>query len=111
MSRLNRVATKRLLFWSVPTVARVPDVEALAASGSWPEAGAFTGLCGLSSGWLSRSQPVFWMARDATRVIVGWRVPKLNGGPLAKGTTEHDGPLWNDDSIEVFLDPGHTHSD
>jgi len=97
-------------FWSVPTVMSIPEPDALATSRSWPEAGAFTGLSNLSSGQLSRTQPVFWIARDATRLVVGWRMPKLDDRPLAKQVTGHDGPLWNDDSVEVFLDPGHTHS-
>jgi len=38
-------------------------------------------------------------------------VPKLTGQPLAKAATTRDGALWNDDTIEIFLDPRHTHGD
>lgn len=97
--------------WSVPWVTYIPQAGTLAAGGVWPEASAFTGLCSLSGGQLSRSQPVFWVARDAEKMIVAWRVPRLGDRPLAKLATEDDGPLWNDDSVEIFLDPGHTHRD
>ncbi len=98
-------------FWSVPTVESIPEPEALVTSGSWPEAGALTGFSSLNSGRLSRAQPVLWLARDTTGLIVGWRVPRLAARPFAKQVSNRDGPVWNDDAVEVFLDPGHTHSD
>ncbi len=97
--------------WSVPEVATVPVPTTLLQGGEWPEAAAFTGFSELSSGVLSRSQPVVWLARDGQRLYMAWRAPRVKGAPLAQATTERDGPLWNDDSIELFLDPGHTHRD
>jgi len=98
-------------FWCVPTVGAPPMLAELLSGAGWPDASALTGLCNLNSARLSRSQPVFWIGRDSGRMIVAWRVPKLDGRPLCKQTVERDGPLWNDDSIEVFLDPLHTHTD
>jgi len=98
-------------FWCVPTVETVPEPADLLSTDAWPQASAFTAFGDLQSGLLSRSQPVFWVAQDEAELLVGWRVPKLQGRPLVKQTAERDGPLWDDDSVEIFLDPGHTHSD
>lgn len=102
-------ASKRA-FWSVPMVVGMPTAAALLHPDAWPEAAAFTGLSGLMSGQLSRSQPVFYVARDGAGLLVGWRVPKAAGQPL-RATAERDGALWDDDTVEVFLDPGHSHAD
>ncbi|PIX41500.1 MAG: hypothetical protein COY42_22205 [Armatimonadetes bacterium CG_4_10_14_0_8_um_filter_66_14] len=98
-------------FWCVPMVGQAPRPEALLSTDGWPEASAFTGFGTLHSGQLSRSQPVFWVARVAGSLVVGWQVPKLEARPLVKQVTGRDGALWNDDCVEVFLDPRHTHSD
>lgn len=98
-------------FWPVPTVSSTPGPEVLLADEGWPQASAFTGFSLLSTGLLSRSQPVFWLARDASHLLVGWRVPKLAGRRLKRQATGRDGRVWDDDAVEIFLDPGHTHSD
>ncbi len=100
----------RRAFWTVPMVATIPSATDLLTPDAWPEAAAFTGLSGLVSGQLSRSQPVFYLGRDATGLLIGWRVPRLPGQPL-RATAQRDGALWEDDTVEVFVDPGHTHSD
>ncbi|MBI2300713.1 MAG: carbohydrate-binding family 9-like protein [Armatimonadetes bacterium] len=95
--------------WSVPTVAAAPEARALLRPDAWPEASALTGFQGLASGELSRLQPVVWLGRDAARLYVGWCVPRVPGAPLAVPARKRDGSLWEDDSIEIFLDPGDSH--
>lgn len=97
-------------FWTVPTVATVPSPTELLGPAAWPEAAALTGFSGLLSGHLTRSQPVFYLGRNASGLLIGWRIPRLPGQPL-QATAPRDGPLWEDDTVEVFVDPGHTHAD
>jgi len=94
--------------WCVTTPAGAPGPEALLAGKDWPSS-CLTGFVELASAKLSRSQPVVWLSCDGTALHVAWRIPRLGDAPFAAGATERDGPLWNDDSFEVFLDPGHTH--
>jgi len=54
------------------------------------------------------AQPAFLVCRDAANLYVGARLPKLAGMPLKADVTLRDGPVWEDDAIEVFLDPGRT---
>ncbi len=96
-------------FWSVPLVSAIPTAQELAAVASWPQASALTGFSGLSSGQLSRLQPVVWLARTEAALVVAWRVPRLGQAPFAKGVGDRDGAVWNDDAVEIFIDPGHTH--
>ena len=60
---------------------------------------------------LSSIQPTVRVARDAAHLYLAVHVP-LPGGraPVAKAR-QHDGAVWEDDSVEVFLDPGHGHQE
>jgi hypothetical protein len=55
-------------FWCVPTVREAPGPEALLSASGWPEVSALTGFGNLSSGQLSRSQPVKVAAEGSGRV-------------------------------------------
>lgn len=52
-----------------------------------------------------------WLVNDAENLYVAFSCPSPAGRDLKLDATERDGRSWLDESIEVFLDPGHTHSD
>jgi len=97
--------------WAVPVVEAVPTAEALASGDAWEAASCLTGLVGLTSGELSRSQPLVWLGRDESALHIGWRVPRLGDTPLGAAVTDRDGAVWTDDAFEVFLDPANAHKD
>ena len=53
-------------------------------------------------------QPQVLICRDASTLYLSARLPKPAGAPARAKITERDGPLWEDDSVEIFLDPGYT---
>lgn len=59
---------------------------------------------------LAPVQPVVVVCRDAANLYVGARLPKLAGAPVKASVSQRDGPVWEDDALEVFIDPGRTKS-
>ncbi|MCX7597376.1 MAG: hypothetical protein N2512_00720, partial [Armatimonadetes bacterium] len=57
---------------------------------------------------LAPVQPVVLVCRDSANLYVGARLPKLPGAPVKAAVSQRDGPVWEDDALEVFLDPGRT---
>ncbi|MDX9979042.1 MAG: DUF4091 domain-containing protein [Lentisphaeria bacterium] len=52
-----------------------------------------------------------WLAHDAENLYVAFACPIPVGRELKLAAAERDSQTWLDESIEVFLDPGHTHAD
>ncbi|MCC6443213.1 MAG: hypothetical protein IT210_07125 [Armatimonadetes bacterium] len=96
-------------FWNAPLVSSTPDLQAILRQSGWPQASALTGFMGMSGGLLSANQPTVWLARSADSLYVAWRAPVLKGRKLPASATGRDGPVWNDDAIEFFIDSGRTH--
>lgn len=91
--------------WTVP--AGTPTVDGRIGEDEWPT--ALTGLLDLETKQLARRQPTFFLAFDEKALYLAARL-LLPVGKRPKATvTEHDGPVWNDDAVEVFLDPAHEH--
>ncbi|MFQ6132495.1 MAG: GDSL-type esterase/lipase family protein [Armatimonadota bacterium] len=47
-----------------------------------------------------------WLTTSATTLYVAFRCDDPDPGGLVTRDRERDGPLWEDDSVEVFLKPG-----
>ncbi|NQT53405.1 hypothetical protein HQ576_15205, partial [bacterium] len=52
-----------------------------------------------------------WLAYDDDALYVAFRCPHPKDATLRAKATRPDGDTWLDDSIEVFLDPQHSHRD
>jgi len=92
--------------WTV--AAGTPTVDGGIGEDEWPT--ALTGLLDLGTKQLAGRQPTVFLAFDEEALYVAARLP-LPAGKKPKATeTEHDGPVWNDDAVEVFVDPAHDHT-
>lgn len=60
---------------------------------------------------LPSSRPRAWVACDDTALYFAFECPHPPGAQLKLDATEHDGDVWLDDSVEIFLDPWHEHGD
>jgi hypothetical protein len=49
-----------------------------------------------------------WVAANADGLCVRFRCPATEAEVPPPGVRTHDGPVWKDESVEVFLDPGAT---
>ncbi|HPA19276.1 MAG TPA: DUF6067 family protein [Verrucomicrobiae bacterium] len=52
-----------------------------------------------------------WLAYDDTKLYAAFRCPHRPRTTLRAQASAHDGDVWLDDSVEVFLDPRHRHHD
>ncbi|NOY82713.1 MAG: hypothetical protein GXP31_17080 [Kiritimatiellaeota bacterium] len=77
---------------------------------AWRDAQQALPVADIASGAAVRRQPTVLVLRDATTLYVGARLPKPKGVRPKTAATKHDGPVWADDALEVFLDPGRTRS-
>ena len=46
---------------------------------------------------------------DADALYVGIRMDEPHPKTLKASSRQHDGPLWWDDSVELYIEPGHSH--
>jgi hypothetical protein len=88
-----------------------PTLDGVIDAREWAGSVPLTGFGGVNTQELSSIQPTVRVARDAAHLYLAVHVP-LPGGraPVAKAR-QHDGAVWEDDSVEVFLDPGHGHQE
>jgi len=75
---------------------------------AWRTAQSLGPFTGLVRGAPVQPQPTVLVAWDDHALYIGARLPKPENTVLKTTVTKHDGPVWNDDAFEVFLDPGHT---
>jgi len=52
-----------------------------------------------------------WIAYEDASLYVAFECPHPADAALKEDATGRDGDTWRDDSVEVFLDPGHDHRD
>lgn len=90
---------------SVASARTAPTIDGQLQTNEWDSFAAGTGFEALHGGGVAELQPVFYVTFDTNRFLVAIRVPRGPGGKLRSNTTERDGALYNDDSLEIFLQP------
>ncbi len=88
-----------------------PIIDAGIEAKEWAAASSPAEFISLATGSLPEAQPQVWVTWDADALYIAARLPLPPGKlPVAK-TTQRDGNVWEDDAVEVFLDPTHSHGD
>ncbi|MCK5805409.1 MAG: DUF4091 domain-containing protein, partial [Lentisphaeria bacterium] len=77
----------------------------------WNPARAVTTFVKYTGDALAREKTKTWIAFDDDNLYVAFECPHPANPKLKLDATRRDGDTWLDDSVEVFLDPGHTHDD
>ncbi len=95
---------------AVPAVARTIQLDGRLEAAEWVQGGGPSALVSVPGGVPVEPQPRVLVAFDAEALYVGARLPLAGGGRPVAGVTDHDGSLWEDDALEVFVDPGHSHA-
>lgn len=88
---------------TVPRCETAPTIDGTLSAGEWDHA-AGIGCFTIIGGSLAPAQPQIMLTYGAETLYVAARLP-LPEGTRPKTAAEHrDGPVWNDDTIEIFLD-------
>jgi hypothetical protein len=90
---------------TAPLLARAPTVDGQWEPGEWDAAGGPGGFTALD-GTLLPAQPDVRVAWDRQHLYVAAVLPLPAGETPVAAAKDHDGPVWDDDAFEVFLDPG-----
>jgi len=92
-------------------VRGTPKLDGELSDACWAEERAIRDFVLHTGAGLPGEKTRAWLAYDDENLYVAFRCPHAAGAKLKAEATEHDGNTWLDDSIEVFLDPWHGHSD
>jgi len=85
-------------------MATPPTVDGRLSPGEWDGAARLTNFTVFEGEGPAEGQTEVLVTHDARRVYIGFRCERA-GGALKAEATERDGPVWEDDAIEVFLQP------
>lgn len=92
-------------------VRGTPKLDGELGDACWGEEGAIGDFVLQTGAGLPGEKIRAWLAYDDANLYVAFRCPHAAGAKLKAEADEHDGDTWLDDSMEVFLDPWHGHSD
>jgi len=87
----------------VPYLTRAPKIDGKLDKGEWDNTSTVLGLWGMQ-GELSPLQAKFYIGYDNRNLYIGFE-SAYSGGWLKTNVKKRDGPVWKDDSIEIFLKP------
>lgn len=71
---------------------------------AWDQAFQISDLVG-QDGSRNKHRTEAWIGRDAANLYVAFKCWEDEMESLQATVKDHDGPVWSDDSVEVFLDP------
>ena len=89
---------------ALPLLTNAPAIDGRLGEDEWRGAVSAFGFRTLGAGLIAGEQPLVLLARDREALCIGARLP-LPAGAQPKASAQRDGKLWEDDSVELFLDP------
>ncbi|MBI3922605.1 MAG: hypothetical protein HY318_14375 [Armatimonadetes bacterium] len=90
---------------SLPLMHLAPTIDGIITEEEWAEAVRVVGFSEFGSGFLTPRGGTFWFGCDGKRVYVAMKTETPPIGSLLSRVRKKDGPVWNDDAIEVWLAP------
>ncbi len=93
-------------------VSKPPKIDGVLNDECWQKAEKVTGFVQMNALLgLAAEQTVFSIVYDEKNLYLGIECRESNMKEIAAKCREHDSCIWEDDCIEIFIDPGHTHKD
>ncbi|MBM3502224.1 MAG: hypothetical protein FJX74_26530, partial [Armatimonadetes bacterium] len=105
LSPSPRVQAAAVYQVALPVMALAPTIDGRRTNEEWDGATTLFGMRDLRTGQLCVPQPQVLLGRDAEALYLAASLPKPVGADLKASTAQHDGPLWEDDAVEVFIAP------
>ncbi len=93
---------------TIPQVGSSP-VSADLSRPPWTQAAVVTGFTRLGERRLAAEQTWVYLAYEAEALRVAFRCQGRSGARLKQAASQPDDRTWRDDSIELLLDPWHSH--
>lgn len=88
----------------VPFTDSAPALDGRLDDAAWQKAGHI-GICVTNLGAEARQLSDVMLLRDASNLYVGMRCREPRLDRMKVAVSEHDGPVFTDDSVEILIDP------
>jgi len=88
---------------NIPPISKTPNIDGIISLDEWDIAAAVTGFHSYSNGQLINNGPVVFLAYNEANIYVLFMTPKPEGRELLGKCIIPDGPTYQDDAVEVFL--------
>jgi hypothetical protein len=89
-----------------PTLAQPPTLDGIIGEDEWQAAGRTTGFVGLNNPLLVEDQTVVRVGRDAANLYLAFECTDPLKRPLEASFTERDAAVYQEDAVDVLLQPG-----
>jgi len=96
---------------TAPYLAGPVGIDGAFELDEWDLANGLCAFVDVMDGKLSAAQPEVYLSRDDAALYVAARLPLPRGKYPVARVDARDGNLWDDDALEVFIDPGTTTGD
>lgn len=97
------VETPKILF--VPKVKVPPKIDGELNEPCWQKADKATGFISTVAGSLAKKQTTAYLAYDKKNLYIGFECQEPNIAKLKRDVKVRDAEVWEDDCIEIFLQP------
>ena len=99
-----------VIAYATPTAgaARIsvpPTIDGKLTEECWAATKALSGFALADGSTTAKQQTWVWATFDDEHLYFAFRCEKRPGDGLRKTVTEHDGAVWQDDDVELFLNP------
>lgn len=89
----------------VPKTRQAPVIDGVFNFDEWKDATAFTGFVDLTTKSVAERQTTTVLTYDDTNLYVATFAPMPGGAQLRNTVDKRDGPVYGDDSVEMYLSP------
>ena len=86
-------------------------VDGILKQDEWAGAIQISGFSISKTDTLIREQTAVYLLHDRENLYIGVKCCEPRMKSVVARVKDWDGPVWHDDSVEMFIDPGHTHED
>ncbi len=87
-----------------PRILTPPRIDGKLDDACWQSAAILKDFV-LNNGDPAREQTIGYLACDKDNVYIAMKCLESQVAGIVANAKEHDGPVWDDDTVEIFLDP------
>ncbi|MCX7599804.1 MAG: DUF6067 family protein, partial [Armatimonadetes bacterium] len=88
---------------TVPRLKNSPRIDGVIGQEEWGRAAMFSAFKELRSLFPAPLATSAYLGYDEKNIYLAFRCAGASGAAFKASTQDHDGPVWEDDSVEVFL--------
>jgi hypothetical protein len=88
-----------------PRADRPPAIDGAITDAAWKNAPHLSGFTLNDGSGLARAQTEAWVTADGENLYIAFKCLEPDMGSLRTRVKESNGPVWDDDHVEIFIQP------